>query len=313
MKVLVVGDWLVDDHWATTAIDSHTASFSGYNYLISSNTTGDSVREAGGVGRIASFLHSAALNDSNTGQFDVTGLGVWHEKDTEALENATFNPPSIAGETPHRLTKSSNCPLPLNLSSKCRLINLGKYLNSNEYVPAGEKTDLGDKKGFEIGTYGTSRIFRIYQGTGGDLKLANRIDWTLSPKKAADGRADWFPGEQMPQSCADALHNEILTKVFKGDTAGTFDIVAIKDMGKGAVSTALIKWISESPMASQASYFVASRSWNPSWLNALVNKDVRLIFYNEVAFRECKEITTWITGTKNVAPDASHDAYQSSQ
>lgn len=151
--VLVVGDWLVDEHWV---VGKHRAPFSsrtGRDHTRALHGDRCSVRSLCGAGQVATILYQASC--SRLQPFQVSGMGIWHPDDTVELA-AMLDPQSNVGKTPHRL--HIDMPPP---KETVRLFNL-----------AQESAKLGV-------TAGTTRVIRIYENTGDKPDLKQRVDWEL--------------------------------------------------------------------------------------------------------------------------------------
>jgi hypothetical protein len=151
--VLVVGDWLVDEHWVTGVHRSRTSSRIGRAHYRTLQNRESTVTSFCGAGRTAVILHRARLGDCED-PFRMIGLGVWHEADTSVLE-AMFEPDFMKGRTPHQI----NLPQ-TKVPKHPQLINL-------VHDP---RTDQRP---------GTTRVIRLYRQTGSQVELVERIDWEL--------------------------------------------------------------------------------------------------------------------------------------
>lgn len=157
--ILVVGDWLVDEHWVVGAHRSRTSSRVGQVHYRSIQDSESTVTSFCGAGRTAAILHRAQPG-RQVAEFSVVGLGVWHQDDTKALE-AMLDSASVKGRTPHQITLSYRPG-----KKKVHLINLVDGHNG------------GPKPG-------TTKVIRIYQQTGSRVDLIERIDWEV--KVPAEG------------------------------------------------------------------------------------------------------------------------------
>src|SRR5947209_20561809 len=103
-RVLVVGDWVVDDYWVTGLVHrSPTASRIGRTHLKGLNHPNSTLQALVGAGRIGSLLHSATEGTHHL--FEVVGLGLWHRNDTPLIR-AMFDRSNLAGWTPNQLSRS---------------------------------------------------------------------------------------------------------------------------------------------------------------------------------------------------------------
>ncbi len=145
-RILVVGDWVVDEHWVTGIHRSPTSSRTGrahYRTLHGLNSTTESLCAAG---QTASILYKARLDSHEFCK--ILGIGIWHRDDTAEL-TLMLDPDNVKGQTPHRITRSART------------------------VPV-------DAKLFSLrDDHGTTRVIRTYQHTGARIELLHRTDWEL--------------------------------------------------------------------------------------------------------------------------------------
>jgi hypothetical protein len=151
-RVLVVGDWLVDEHWVVGVHRLPSSSRTGQRHSRALHTETSTVRSLCGAGQVATILHQA--EDKGQPCFDIRGLGVWNVQDEDTLARM-LDPMWSRGRTPHTLTPK---PSPDQTPERTTLHNLGE--------------PLGDKAG-------TTRIIRIYEQKGDNFTLPQRIDWEL--------------------------------------------------------------------------------------------------------------------------------------
>ncbi|MCP4201223.1 MAG: ATP-binding protein [bacterium] len=148
-KVLVVGDWFVDDHWVAGEHRSSTSSRIGKRHLRSLQSKESATESLCGAGRTASVLVSA--------EFRVSGVGICAEAD-EAVLLALLDSDQLANRNPHTLQRWADARKPKGI----------------------EFTNLGSKKS------GTSRAIRIYEREGANVVLTARFDWETQVPKQLD-------------------------------------------------------------------------------------------------------------------------------
>jgi hypothetical protein len=149
--VLIVGDWVIDEHWLVGIHRSRTSTRVGQVHYRTIQTLQSTVMALCGAGRTAGILYRARAQDKPL--YDVIGIGLWHVQDTEYLQGM-LDPNAIKRRTPHQ-------------------INL-RY-NSNENKPT--LMNLVEKNADH--SPGTTKVIRLYQQTGPTIKLVERIDWEL--------------------------------------------------------------------------------------------------------------------------------------
>ena len=271
-QVLVVGDWVVDDHWVTAVHRSPTASRTGRAHYRSLHRPSGSVRALCGAGRTASVLHQSTRDGAPF--CDVIGIGVWHRSDTLEL-TAMLDSSRNKAVTPFRLTRSDP---EVSRNSGSTLCNLA---------------DVLPEKDPETGSpleYGTSRMIRTYQRTGDQIEHLERIDWELPSFFDSHDAPAWI------RSVGDLTEFPSLDKIDRGRS---IDAIVIKDLRKGIVSAAMLSWLKERYQSPK--WFVSSKSWNPDWFGELRDVDLQLLLIPQVpAANAVAEggLSCWITNGK---------------
>lgn len=209
-KILVVGDWLVDEHWVTGIHRSPTSSRTGQAHYRVLQNTQSTIQSLCGAGQTASILYQAKCDSKDL--CEVIGSGVWHQEDTNSL-TAMLDPKTVEGWTHHRLIHSN-----IKKSIAATLIHLCELVGKAQSV-----------------NYGTTRIMRIYQHTGDKINLIQRIDWEMP---IPNGKDRWITEE-------DKLARDKLKDLICSTKTHELDAVVIKDMCKGVVSSTLINWLAE--------------------------------------------------------------------
>ncbi len=150
--ILVVGDWIVEEHWIVGEHRWPSSARTALRHTRALQDKDGSVRSLCGAGQVATILHQAC---DATGRriANVLGLGLWHPEDTTALANM-LDPIQNQGKTPHSICHKENAKL-----GKDILYNL-----------AGSKLSEG---------IGTTRVFKIYVQIGDSVDLVHRVDWEL--------------------------------------------------------------------------------------------------------------------------------------
>jgi len=153
-KILVLGDWLVDEHWAVGLHRSQSASRIGHRHSRALHVAQCSTRSLCGAGQTATILYNA--KDGARELFDIIGLGLWHKGDEKELLRMLV-PENNNGKTPYRLLWNDDAETPS--ITRARLYNL-----------AGG--DLAER-------VGTTRVIRVYEHKQSRVDLRERIDWEL--------------------------------------------------------------------------------------------------------------------------------------
>jgi hypothetical protein len=119
----------------------------------------------------------------------------------------------VSASNPFCLTGSACSAKPLAAE---RLHNLAQFVRD-------------DAEGTDEAQFGTSRMIRIYQDSGKEATLIQRLDWELPPMRGADGEPAW-------------INNDKGLRHLK-HSFDTVSAVVLKDLGKGVVCEALVDWL----------------------------------------------------------------------
>ncbi|MCH8034484.1 MAG: ATP-binding protein [Bacteroidetes bacterium] len=276
-KILVVGDWVVDDNWVVGSHQSETSTRIGTGQFRSLHDQNSTVQSFCGAGRIASLLYRSQIND---GEFcSIVGLGIWHKRD-EALLRNMFDPMNTKGITPFSLMR-----------------------NGESGSVAEEKVilkNLAETEKLKMSNCATSRVFRFYKLTGSKVEQLERIDWECPPKSFDDyGHPVWFD-EKCDEECEDCNddNQRCLSELLLEIKSLNITHVVIKDLCKGVVSRVIIEHLAKH--FSEIPWYISTKAWNPEWLNIIKKKNVniRLLLVPQAAARTAikKElISQWIT------------------
>src|SRR5262245_6977299 len=98
LGILVVGDWMVDQHWVVGEHRAVSSSRTGTDHSRALHGADCSVRTLCGAGQVATILLQAATQPPI--DIELYGMGIWHREDSAALE-AMLNPTNNVGITPH--------------------------------------------------------------------------------------------------------------------------------------------------------------------------------------------------------------------
>src|ERR1700737_2028857 len=100
-KILIVGDWVVDEHWVIGVHRSPTSSRTGQSHYRALHHSGSTVESLCGAGRTASILDQVRFQGKDFSK--IIGVGLWHQDDTDVL-TAMLDPQCSTRKTPHQLT-----------------------------------------------------------------------------------------------------------------------------------------------------------------------------------------------------------------
>ncbi len=153
-KVLIVGDWLVDEHWVVGLHRSESASRAGRRHSRALHESNCSVRSLCGAGQVGTILYNARRQNEHL--FSIAGIGLWRKRDERELV-FMLDPANNIGNTPHRLLQlDRGSPDEMD---RAKLYNLA-----------------GESLGSEIGT---TTVIRVYEQQGQKVYLRDRLDWEL--------------------------------------------------------------------------------------------------------------------------------------
>lgn len=229
-NILVVGDWVVDEHWMTGLHRTSKGSRTGEVYSRVLNDPSSNMTSLCGAGLVASIFHSLQRSeDSLLKTIRVYGLGVWHPDDTAILENM-LDPSSSNGFTHHKMSTDAV------VSVDPRLYSLTSFANQKQHASA----DLRD-------VVGTTRVIRIYERSHSRPRITRRIDWNV-PLTTDISR----------------LLSECVKPAVSQLPRGITHIV-VKDLGKGVVTRELIQEL-RVRYPGVTNWWVSSKLWQPDWL-----------------------------------------------
>ncbi|MDP8223179.1 MAG: ATP-binding protein [Candidatus Lernaella stagnicola] len=264
-NILVVGDWFIDEHWVTGTHRSSTASRTGSAHYRALHKPESTVQSFCGAGRTASLLYQVGKQEDP--QYTIHGIGIWHKNDTGLLR-AMFEPENLQGRNHFTL-----CDPKLNDKNlpNVQLYNLQSILEK--------------KRQAEVCT---TRIIRVYHTTEG--KYAHpyyRIDWELPSPAEWIGPSEGHLLENL-ESNAERLPDD-----------GEVDVVVVKDLLRGVVSSGLIRFLVEKH--SKAQWFISTKAWNPPWFAELRNLNpeaLQLLLIPQVAAEQAVRtglLSRWLT------------------
>jgi hypothetical protein len=287
-KILIIGDWVVDEHWVIGVHRSPTSSRTGQAHYRALHYSASSVESLCGAGRTASVLDQTRFE--GRAYCKIIGIGAWHEDDTDVL--TAMLDPRCTQKTPYQLTRTT-CQ-----KGGGRLFNLGKLTK----LRANDQTEC---------LYGTTRMIRIYQHEGAKFDLLQRIDWELqlSQPQVSDlmevGKIQEYQDETVMVRGEKDLKESGLEAWLQAHQP--VSAIVIKDMCKGVVSEPLIRWLAE--RLKGVPWFVSTKAWCPKWFDSLPKTDVRLILIPQVAAEWAVRngaVHRWITRSGDPSDKALH-------
>jgi hypothetical protein len=275
-NVLVVGDWLLDEHWVVDVQRQPSSSRVGLRHSRALEPIGGTTRALCGAGQVASILASATDGTPSDGEttccFTVYGIGLWAKRDGYILEQMMLNPGWAKGHTPHAVLPDKQIPENIKLCDlkASKLINLADG-------------DTGD----HVGSVGTTRVIRIYERLAERFVLTQRIDWESRIRDDDKDRIDQHIKERLDAAWWPDVR---------------FDAVVIKDLGKDTVTRGLVEALLGRPELNESCWYISSKRWDPDWLEPLrlpkfANR-VKLILLPQLSTwraTEERKVTSWLT------------------
>jgi hypothetical protein len=257
VKVLIVGDWVVDENWILTKYESETSSHVGLEHYRSLVDNVDAqILSLCGAGNVARSLHGMSVKEkpeklSRTNSIQVYGLGLWHPKDTKLL-SSLFSNDIIANQTP--LTLGGMVPTIKSGTERYSLC--GKHLEQTtcQDIEGGDCEAGKDRCNYlktlykdEFFRYGTMRVVRLY-----------KLHTEGYPVNMF--RADWQSPHHFEHS--NESINELEQNLWDGISA-----IVVHDLHKGFVSKRLIhSLVNKYP---NAKWFVRTKDMHVDWIDVI--------------------------------------------
>ena len=261
--VLVLGDWLVDEHWVFGIHRSSTASRTGDMHLRALHLRDSVVQAFCGAGRSAYFLQQLYCREGMSPSTGMVGLGFWHRLDDDTL--CSLFDPFANPNNLFRLTPYATSARPEGVD----LINMNNALN-------WDKGDADrDKREY------TTRIIRVYRSDRGRIRY---------------DRLDWEPPLR-PVTWDDTALEKLTALVSKHLEGKRVQAVVLKDMRKGTVTKELVEWLVGLAPTKDARWYISSKEWKPEWLDKLSGVKLRLYMIPQVAANEAirkKFLSCWL-------------------
>ncbi|MFV9645450.1 MAG: AAA family ATPase [Desulfobacterales bacterium] len=270
LKILIIGDWTIDQNWICGVHRSSISSRIGQMHLRGLNEKDGATEALCGAGATASIMHRAKNSDAFL-DISITGMGVWHEDDTDCLIDMIHSASERQLQPSGRHTK----PSPQRDAEKehIKLINIAEVLETNK-----EENGNNSEK--------TTRIIRIYKHTGSQVELLSRVDWE---SHLPEGGNYWISNEDEAKKVVKRIR----------DDSTPFDAVVIKCLNKKVVSPFLLEELANDDQIGKTPWYISTKEWNPDWLSKLKFINCRLFIIPHVAVETAKrkgETTKWING-----------------
>jgi hypothetical protein len=273
--ILLIGDWLLDEHWVTGTQSISTSTRTGDIYRFVYNDINQEIIYVSGAGRVASIL----LRKED---FTIYGLGVWEKNGEEVLTSfftdykknkhrSRRNEFRINWEFTKKQTHDKKFP--------------GNIVLKNLYTK--------DEK-IEHDKIGTKRAIRIYEKIGPHIRLTERIDFMKSEEE-----------DKISNICSNNIE-KVLAEI-----KGKIDAVIIKDMNHGVITDDVIEALIKK-FGSNTSWFISSKKWKPSWLSKFSGINIELLMIPQAAAKQAikeenavaEKLDNWMTASGWVTLEA---------
>jgi len=269
-NILIVGDWLVDEHWVTGVHRSSISSRTGDAHYHALHSLTSTVKSFCGAGQTASLLYNINHYGNEPSQYNITGIGLWHEDDTQSLESM-FKLANLRERTPYRIT-----PKVLEKADRVKLINLHEILDTKEQNQVC-----------------TTRILRIHYAVSSDDVRFQRIDWELPLARQEKQDVSGY-SVLLDEARIGTKMDKIINKIDE-----RIDSVVIKDLCKGVVTRPLVKELAKKYYDKE--WYVSTKAWDPSWFEELKQVNLKLLLIPQVAAQTAimstsgEPISCWLT------------------
>ena len=289
-RILIVGDWVVDEYWFLVRHLSNISSHTGFvHYRLSSPSFPQvAVADLCSAGHVARILYrlcaeadrkaeeeikersdydnsSAIKPEKQLDLLKIWGIGNWNSKDTELLRHLMH----------------ANAPGVKCLANQVRFLSIWECCNKPP-----ENVQLFTM----IDDHSTIRVHRLYHHERGELQQINRIDW--EPKSGGlEEKIREFAEKRLPggSECKKESQSPSLPK------RGEINAIVIHDLTKGAITTDLIDGLLKA-YGSEVPWYVRSKDAEPGWLKMVKERgNLRLwVIGPEVAALQ-NPWGTWLT------------------
>jgi hypothetical protein len=269
-NILVVGDLFIDENWLMARAENyHSTNVGNFHYASKLDGPDSLILSLCGIANVLKIM-SGSYKESKSSEsllhkYNLIGAGAWNPDDHDTLQciicdrgrgKMNMTPYTLKGiKVAYPGTKGERiCPYDKKLCEPLlKMINL---------IP--NKNNLNSS---------TNRIFRIYEGFGGDQpRLRYRFDWKLEV-------------------------DEELLKINQLKKIKNVAAVIIVDHGKGVVGPKVIKKLCE--LYKEADWYIRMKLASTSWLSVIKESkpNVRLIVIDEQLIKYLHGIRTWHHGS----------------
>lgn len=265
LKVLLVGDWVVDENWIVVEHDSDTSTHVGkvhYRSLV--DRVSAQILNLCGAGHVARSLYGLVGNHSgqpraNGQSIQLYCLGLWHHEDTPLLESL-FKNETIIGQTPltiHGLKRIGSEETSEQENIRCYL----RTLAQENWSPK----------------CGTTRVYRVYKILAdGDIVILHRVDWQT---------------RHTPN-----YHDLSVANLQESLWEDQISAIVVYDLHKGCIHKNLIDaLLTKYP---NAGWYVRTKKINVEWIKKIPEQNLRLRFIGADYIPGRSNTKRWFYGSK---------------
>ena len=271
VKILVVGDWIIDENWIISSYESDLSSHVGSEHFRSmiDNAKAQTL-SLGGAGSVARALHGLfnSLNDEAHPKYQIYGMGRWHEKDTKLIASL-FAYDHLCYQTPLTLSGLSN-PAILNNDKNmpryalckgdprggtCISLKINSKSTTKCKANSTECMHLANLI-YEKDT-ATARAIRLYlTSAGNDPELKFRIDWEVPDHTHGDFSEEYFDSQ-----------NGNISRIRSNPDWTNFNHIIVFDLHKGCINRGLIRYLTSTN--ENALWYIRTKNMEVDWLNEI--------------------------------------------
>ena len=153
-KILVVGDFIIDENWFLVEHHSEISSFVGFYHYRLANKQGEYIRDICGGGHVLQLLNQL-FKRKNTEEIELIGLGLWNKKDADLINHLM-----------HCKKKRKKC---------------GAFKVSKSLYPTYCDQESKVKTYSLDETCPTIKVVRQFHKQNGKIEQINRVDWDWGP------------------------------------------------------------------------------------------------------------------------------------
>ena len=249
-RVLVIGDWFIDENWMLSPQEFYHSTASGLrHYLARQDHIDKRMVTLCGAAMVVSVFRSLQAGDKLPRAARFHGIGIWNPVDQPVLK-CTMCPLRHKQKllTPYtirslmKIPTDSSCPY--DPSSQCSHVTL-------ELANLGPEYDE-TKSDAEPPHVSTNRIVRCFEGYGSsEPNLLYRFDWILPAPPSPDYRP--------------------LLALITDDPADRISAIVIEDHGYGVVTPSLVKILARclETKGQSPPWYVRTKIDDAEWLHCL--------------------------------------------